>query len=119
MSSIFKEIFSNALVENMPARTRKIGSRAEVMHGVCEKTASGLTKKHLTNNKHGKIVSKRKQALGRKSIKHLKALGYVAKKGHFKLFSKSMASKSKRSTRKRGGATEGADLKEAFEAMQQ
>ena len=105
----------------MPARTRKIGSRAEVMHGVCEKTASGLTKKHLTYNKHGKIVSKRKQALGRKSIKHLKALGYVAKKGHFKLFSKSMAKgkKSKRSTKKRGGATEGADLKEAFEAMQQ
>ena len=109
----------------MPARTRKIGSRSEVMHGVCEKTVSGLTKQNLTYNKYGRIVSKRKQALGKKSIKHLRKLGYVAKKGSFKLFSKSMASKSKkgkrgtkRSTKKRGGATEGADLKEAFETKQ-
>ena len=39
-------------------------------------------------NKHGHIVSKRKHALGKKSIKHLQKLGYKAVKGEFKLFHK-------------------------------
>jgi len=95
------------------------------MHGVCEKTVSGLRRENLTYNKYGKIVSKRKQALGKKSIKHLRALGYVAKRGTFKIFRKSMAKhsskhaskKGKRHTRKQGGF-QGADLKEAFETKQ-
>jgi hypothetical protein len=37
----------------------------------------------------GKIVSRRKHAAGLKSIKRLRKLGYVAKKGTFKLFRKS------------------------------
>ena len=64
------------------------GTRAQVWHGTAKKTSGGLTKNHLMKNKHGRIVSKRKHASGKKTIKNLKKLGYVAKKGHFKLFHK-------------------------------
>ena len=47
------------------------GSRAQVWHGTAEKTTGGLVKSHLMMNKHGRIVSKKKHALGKKSIKHL------------------------------------------------
>jgi len=106
---------------NMTEFQKRIGSKAEVYHSTARSTSGGLKKKDLVLNKHGRIVSRKKQALGRKSIKHLFALGFKPKKGKFSLMRKSMAKgkKSKRSTRKRGGATEGADLKEAFEAMQQ
>lgn len=43
-----------------------VGSRAQVWHGTAEKTSGGLKKKDLTVNKRGAIVSKKKQALGRK-----------------------------------------------------
>ena len=88
-------------------RKRIIGSRAEVWHNVCEKTVGGLKKKDLMMHK-GRIVSRKKHLQGKKSIKHLRALGYIAKKGTFKLFRKSMVDgrkhKGKRHTRKRGGA---------------
>jgi len=64
------------------------GTRAQVWHGTAKKTSGGLTKQHLMMNKHGRIVSKKKHASGKKTIKHLKKLGYVAKKGEFKLFHK-------------------------------
>ena len=73
------------------------GSRAQVWHGNAKKTCGGLTKNQLMKNKHGRIVSRRKHKMGKKSIKHLRSLGYVAKKGRFKLFSRT------RGTRKRGG----------------
>merc|ERR1712185_133894 len=41
-------------------------SRAVVMRGNKEKTASGLTKKDLTQNKNGRIVSKKKSAHAKK-----------------------------------------------------
>lgn len=69
------------------------GSRAQVWHGNAKKTCGGLTKRDLMKNKHGRIVSKRKHTLGKKSIKRLKKLGYVAKKGQFKLFSKTRKSR--------------------------
>jgi hypothetical protein len=59
---------------------------------------------------HGRIISRKKHAAGKKAIKHLRALGFIAKKGTFKLMRKSMGKKStkrhtrKRGTRKRGGA---------------
>jgi hypothetical protein len=55
---------------------------------------------------HGRIISRKKHAAGKKAIKHLRALGYIAKKGTFTVMRKSMAKgkRSKRSTRKRGGA---------------
>lgn len=55
----------------------------------------------------GRIISRKKHAAGKKAIKHLRALGYIAKKGTFTVMRKSMAKsskRSKRSTRKRGGA---------------
>jgi hypothetical protein len=39
-------------------------------------------------NKHGRIVSRRKAALGKKALKHLVKAGYKAKKGTFVKFSK-------------------------------
>jgi len=38
--------------------------------------------------KRGRIVSRKKHALGRKSLKNLLKAGYKAKKGTFKLFKK-------------------------------
>jgi hypothetical protein len=88
-------------------RKRIIGSRAEVWHSHALKTSGGLKKSDLMMHK-GRIVSRKKHAAGKKSIKHLRALGYIAKKGTFKLFHKSDVNgrkhKGKRHTRKRGGA---------------
>jgi len=86
-----------------------IGTRAQVWHGTAEKTPGGLTKSNLMKNKHGRIVSRRKHASGKKSIKNLKKLGYVAKKGQFKLFHKSTAKKG-RSRKMKGGMPYGGDL---------
>lgn len=89
----------------------RIGSKSMVFHGSALSTSGGLKKKDLMKTKKGRIVSRRKHALGMKSIKHLKKLGYIAKKGTFKLFRKSdvdgRKKKGKRSTRKRGGAAAG------------
>ena len=87
---------------------RTIGSKAEVWHGSCVKTSGGLKKSDLMKQK-GRIISRKKHAAGKKAIKHLRELGYIAKKGTFKLFRKSMAHKTakkhgKRHTRRRGGA---------------
>jgi len=79
------------------------GSRAEVWHGTAKKTSGGLSKSHLMMNKHGRIVSRRKHASGKKSIKHLEKLGYKAKKGHFTLFRKGHKGSRKMSRKMRGG----------------
>jgi hypothetical protein len=90
----------------------RIGSRTMVFHGTAHHTVSGLTRKDLMKTKRGRIVSKKKHAQGLKAIKHLKNLGYIAKRGTFKLFHKSdvdgRKKKGKRSTRRRrGGAAAG------------
>jgi hypothetical protein len=41
-------------------RMRRVGSRAQVMHGSAHHTSGGLTKKDLKYNKAGRIVSARK-----------------------------------------------------------
>lgn len=64
-----------------------VGTKAQVWHGTAKHTSGGLTKKDLMRHKD-KIVSKRKHAAGLKAIKKLRKLGYVAKKGTFKLFKK-------------------------------
>ena len=49
---------------------RKLSARLAkrwVWSGKIKKTPSGLTKKDLVKNKHGKIVSKKKHSLGKKS----------------------------------------------------
>ena len=67
---------------------KTIGSRAEVMHGGAHHTSGGLTKKHLKYNKHGRIMSIKASAAGKKALKRLEKAGYKAKKGTFKLMKK-------------------------------
>ena len=76
------------------------GTRAQVWHGTAKKTSGGLTKTQLMMNKHGRIVSRKKHASGKKSIKNLEKLGYKAKKGQFTLFHK-----GKKGSRKMRGGT--------------
>jgi hypothetical protein len=71
-----------------------IGSKAQVFHGTAHHTAGGLTRKDLIQNKHGRIVSKKQHAAGKKALTRLRKAGYVAKKGTFKLFTKKAARKS-------------------------
>jgi len=89
-------------------KIKTVGSKAEVLHNSALKTSGGLKKSDLMKHK-GRIISRKKHAAGKKAILHLRKLGYIAKKGTFKLFSKSMAHSTskkhgKRHTRKRGGA---------------
>ena len=95
----------------MPIKIKTTGSRAEVYHQSAKHTSGGLKKSDLMMHK-GRIVSRKAHAAGKKAIKRLRALGYVAKKGTFKLFRKGDAKKSrkssarksrKRSTRRRRG----------------
>jgi hypothetical protein len=69
-------------------KSMKRGTKAQVYHGTAMKTSGGLTKKDLMKTKAGRIVSRKKHAAGVKAIRRLKKLGFVAKKGTFKLFSK-------------------------------
>ena len=106
----------------MTDKIKATGSKAEVFHGTAKHTSGGLFKKDLMKHK-GRIISRKKHAAGKKAIKHLKSLGYIAKKGTFKLFRKSMVNgrkktskkHGKRHTRKRGGAY-GSVSSEAFAA---
>tara|TARA_B100001287_G_C22241189_1_gene326030 strand:+ start:80 stop:361 length:282 start_codon:yes stop_codon:yes gene_type:complete len=61
---------------------KRLGSRAEVFHGVARQTTGGLRKKDLMKNKHGEIVSKKKHNTAKKE-KRLEKHGYFAKKGKF------------------------------------
>lgn len=72
----------------MGGAKKAVGTKAEVFHGTAKHTSGGLHKKDLVKTKRGRIVSRRKQAAGKKAIKKLRAMGYVAKKGTFKLFKK-------------------------------
>ena len=93
----------------MTDKIKAVGSKAEVFHGTAKHTSGGLKKSDLLKKK-GRIISRRKSAAGKKAIKHLRALGFIAKKGTFKLFKKGDAHKKtakkhgKRHTRRRGGA---------------
>ena len=87
---------------------KAVGSKAEVWHGTARHTSGGLHKKDLMKH-HGRIISRKKHAAGKKAIKHLFAMGYKPKKGTFRLMSKSMRKSmgSRRRTRRRGGWTNG------------
>ena len=70
---------------------KTFGTRAEVWHGTAKKTTGGLEKTKLMKNKHGRIVSRKKVALAKKSIKkNLFDKGYKPKKGKFVVMRKSM-----------------------------
>lgn len=72
----------------MGGKVKALGTKAEVFHGSAKHTSGGLFKKDLMKTKRGRIVSRRKHAAGQKAIKNLRKMGYIAKKGTFKLFSK-------------------------------
>lgn len=82
----------------MGGKTPAVGTKAQVYHGTAKHTSGGLTKKDLVKTKRGRIVSRRKQAAGKKALKNLRKAGYVAKKGKFTLFTKKS---------KRGGSASG------------
>ena len=87
----------------MTDKIKAVGSKAEVFHGTARHTSGRLFKKDLVKTKKGRIVSRKKQAAGKKAIKHLRSLGYIAKKGTFKIMRKSMVDgrrKSRRATKK-------------------
>ena len=83
-----------------------IGTRAQVWHGTAFKTTGGLTKKHLMQNKAGRIVSKSKHATAKKELRLVKA-GYGSKKGKFgyvKLSGKTKKAHRGSKHNKRGGS---------------
>lgn len=92
---------NNASVMMGGAKIPAVGSKAQVWHGSARHTSGGLHKKDLMKTKSGRIVSRRKHSLGKKAIKTLKRLGYIAKKGTFKLFRKGV-----RTMKRRGGFIE-------------
>lgn len=77
-----------------------VGSRAQVWNGTAYKTGygkKGLKRSDLIRNKHGRIVSRKKHAYGKKKgLKQLHAKGYFTRKGKFGVVKKGKA------TRKRG-----------------
>lgn len=78
--------------------TRRVGTRAQVMHGTAHHTPGGLTKTDLKYNKWGRIVSRKKSAKAKKENRLVK-LGFKTQKGKFGIV------KSKKTRKaKRGGA---------------
>ncbi len=65
-----------------------VGSKLQVFNGSAKHTSGGLKKADLVQNKHGRIVSRKKMMQGKKALKYLTRKGYKAKKGQFKLFRK-------------------------------
>ena len=78
---------STLSVPMMKGGAMAVGSKAQVWHGSARHTSGGLTKKDLMKHK-GRIISRKKHALGKKALKNLVKAGYKAKKGTFKLFRK-------------------------------
>jgi len=79
------------------------GHRAQVWHGTAYKTSGGLVKSDLIQNKHGRIVSRKKQSTAKRENRLVKA-GYGTKKGTFgfvKLGSMSHHKKRKHGSRRR------------------
>jgi len=66
----------------MEGGMKKVGSRAQVMHGTATKTSGGLTRKDLKYNKSGRIVSVKKSHTAKKD-KRLEKHGYKTRKGVF------------------------------------
>ena len=68
--------------EQTAGARKAIGSRAQVMHNTAHHTTGGLTKRDLKYNKWGRIVSKKRSSLAKKT-RRLEKAGYKAKKGSF------------------------------------
>lgn len=72
--------------------TRRVGTRAQVMHGTAHHTPGGLTKSDLKYNKWGRIVSRAKSAKAKKENRLVK-LGFKTQKGKFGVVKKTRKGK--------------------------
>ena len=72
---------------------KRVGTRAQVMHGNAKMTGGRLMKKDLKYNKAGKIVSKKLSRIAKKEQRLQKA-GYKTQKGVFELFQKQIGGDS-------------------------
>ncbi len=88
-NNVMKSRRNNTMKTNMSggAKKKAVGSKAQVWHGTADHTVGGLKKSDLMKHK-GRIVSRRKHALGKKAFKRLVKAGFKPKKGTFKLFRK-------------------------------
>ncbi len=84
-------------MDEQTAGAKKVGSRAQVMHNTAHHTSGGLTRRDLKYNKWGRIVSKKRSTLAKKT-RRLEKAGYKATKGKFGV--------KKIKTGKKGGAEE-------------
>jgi hypothetical protein len=98
----------------MPKRSsvKIIGSKAQVFHGNATHTSGGLKKSDLVKNKHGRIVSRKKQAAGLKSIHFLIDAGYEPVKGKF-------GHSGKKGGKAKEETTEGAEAEAKTEPMEE
>mgnify|MGYP001022784729 CR=1 FL=1 len=74
------------------------GSRAQVWHQTARKTSGGLEKHQLFQNKHGRIVSRKKHGTAKKE-KRLEKAGYRTRKGVFGSTLSSSSTKSRKKSR--------------------
>ena len=86
--------------------TRRVGTRAQVMHNTAHHTPGGLTKADLKYNKWGRIVSKAKSAKAKKENRLVK-LGFKTQKGKFGIVKSKKTRKAKRGGNENGGADGG------------
>ena len=82
------------------AKIKKIGSRAEVLHGTAEKTSGNLMKKDLKKNKYGNIVSKTASLAAKKTKNLGDHLVKKGSKGFVLAQKKSLKKSSKKSVKK-------------------
>ena len=101
---------------------QRIGTRAQVMHGIAKITGGGLTKRQLKYNKYGKIVSRKASRAAKKSKNLIKA-GYITKKGYFGVIRRGGMNADTGTNENTVGAdtgtnenTVGADIKQKFKA---
>merc|ERR1739847_196316 len=79
-ASMKKKTMKKAMKKSMKAMRKKKrvskvakgrGAKARVFRGTKERTSGGLKKSALTKNKHGKVVSKKAHAHGKKAYKNV------------------------------------------------
>ena len=88
----------------MPAKSpkKRVGSRAQVMHGTAHHTSGGLLKKSLKKNKWGRIVSRIKSRSAKKKnlLKDYKHMRFTKRKSPRRSKRKSKRKSRRRSPRK-------------------
>ena len=76
-----------------------VGSRAQVWHETAYKTKGDLKRMDLIQNKHGRIVSRKKHITAKKE-KRLEKAGYKTRKGKFGFVKSETKKASKKGSRK-------------------